>query len=79
MFQDLYLRQMIKVLAESDVGSESDMNFYKAEIAQCYVKLAELSEKMNPNSGQDEGIEKLELLEQAAIHFHKSGVGETRT
>ncbi|XP_063717384.1 uncharacterized protein LOC134844575 [Symsagittifera roscoffensis] len=73
MFQDLYLRQMIKVLAESDVGSESDMNFYKAEIAQCYVKLAELSEKMNPNSGQDEGIEKLELLEQAAIHFHKSG------
>ncbi|XP_075265810.1 uncharacterized protein LOC142358258, partial [Convolutriloba macropyga] len=86
MFKDLYLRQMIKTLSEPDLGGGSSFDqqdpagFYRAEIAQCYVSLAELcdsnrkmSRVQKEEQPKDDSIEKLELLEQAAINFHQAG------
>ncbi len=70
MFQEMYLRQMIKILTEADESSES---FYRSEIAQCYLKLAELTcpDTENPS---DFCLEKCEYLELAGEHFLQAQV-----
>ena len=71
LFQELYLKQLIEVLQEVDDWRD----FYKQEVAQCYLKLAELCDP-EPLKKSDFQFDdkKYDLIEKAAINFNEAGV-----